>query len=71
MVAGSIVYCQLHLIGFVDFELVQFILPTIVLRGSCSSLEIIFDLDDDESIGTSAKTSGCGVVNIGDSIYAN
>lgn len=65
MIAGSVVYRQLDLVGIVNGEFMNFVRPLVVPRSFRASLEGVFDLHDNKRLGAPAKASGSGMIHVG------
>jgi hypothetical protein len=71
MVASAVVYSQLNLVGLVNINLMNFVLPSVGLGWLCPAFKHVFDLDYNKGVRSTAKPSGRCMINVRHSLYPN
>ena len=69
MIASLVIYRDLDFVRLVNVKLMPLLDPAVVPGGLGAAFDSVFDLDVDESLGSSAEaTSGC-VIDIGNGVH--
>ena len=68
MLASLVINRYLNFVRFVNVKVVPLVDPTVVPRRLGAPFNSIFDLNVDESLGSSTKATGSCMVNIGNCV---